>query len=242
MRKWYPLNSSFRVTIALGAYPCYSSVQHFSVFSHNQVDDLLCNQQCVQSHEIYSHYHFQQTGTLPKIGTGGVTAVSLARNLTGASSIVVNTAGGVPGTSFANINKRISQTAVVGQTGTTVSATLTPTVRVRTAGAMTVQDITANQAQLQARAALQTSSATVITTTMTAAQLAAQRMPVSTVASSAIKTVSQRSKSIPVICTASYKMCIELGLRYCHFKISVSSLRNKSGFASVPVTCCCPCC
>ncbi|XP_064649340.1 helicase domino-like isoform X3 [Lineus longissimus] len=146
-----------------------------------------------------------QTGTLPKIGTGGVTAVSLARNLTGASSIVVNTAGGVPGTSFANINKRISQTAVVGQTGTTVSATLTPTVRVRTAGAMTVQDITANQAQLQARAALQTSSATVITTTMTAAQLAAQRMPVSTVASSAIKTVSQRTGTVQQLTQATAK-------------------------------------
>jgi hypothetical protein len=147
------------------------------------------------SYDFKSPLSFQHTGTLPKLGTGGVTAVSLARNLTGAGSIVVNTAGSVQGTSFATINKRISQTAVVGQTATTVTATLTPTVRVRTAGAMTVQDITSNPAQLHARATLQTSAATVITTTMTAAQLAAQRMPVSTVASTTMKTVAQRSKS-----------------------------------------------
>lgn len=40
---------------------------------------------------------------------GTVTAVSLARSLGAAGSIVVNTAGGVTGNTFATINKRVSQ-------------------------------------------------------------------------------------------------------------------------------------
>ncbi|XP_064613460.1 helicase SRCAP-like isoform X3 [Liolophura sinensis] len=147
-----------------------------------------------------------QTGALQKPGVspGTVPAVSITRPGGSTSNIVVNTAPGVSGTTFAAINKRMSQqTGALAQPSTV--KTLSPqTVSQAVRGqrtvqgtALTMQELTTAvnqaQAQAQARANLTSGTATVVTTaSLTAAQLAAQRTVASATSVTGVTSVQQQ--------------------------------------------------